>query len=82
VKLDYTQLMRSWLWRFPMWFRLAFFFGAIWLLVVVFRAIGLNDGPLFSWADVRYFIVMWGIFVVAYYVGLMVWNAMKKNDRT
>ena len=64
-----------------MWFRLAFFFAAIWLMVIAFRVFGLNDGPLFSWADARYFAVMWAIFVVAYYVGLMIWNAMKKNDR-
>jgi hypothetical protein len=65
-----------------MWVRLAFFFAAIWVLVIAFRLVDLNDGPLFSWADPRYLAAMWGIFVAAYYVGLIIWKAMKRNDRT
>jgi hypothetical protein len=77
--------MQHWLRTSPVWFRIAFFLGALWLLVVVFRLLGLttnDETPLFQWADARYFLAMWGIFVVVYYVGLIIWNAMKKNDRT
>jgi len=62
-----------------MWFRLAFFLGAIWLVIIALRVIGIDDAEPFRWADARYFAAMWGIFVVAYYVGFIIWNAMKKK---
>jgi hypothetical protein len=79
VKRHYNGRMRSWLQHTPMWFRLAFFFGVIWALVIAFRLFGFNDGPLLSWADARYFTAMWVIFVVAYYVGFIILRAMKKK---
>ncbi len=79
MKRRYNRRMRSWLQHTPMWFRLAFFFGAIWALVIAFRLLGLNDGLAFSWSNARYFATMWAISVVAYYLGLIAWSAMKKK---
>ncbi len=79
MRLDYTGYMLSWLQRMPMWFRLAFFLGAIWLVVITLRLSGIENAAPFRWADARYFAAMWAVFAIAYYLGLIVTNTMKKK---
>ena len=72
------------IYKWPAFGKSAFFLGCMALLTVVQRFFeylsrGQPIGPLFTWADARYYAAMWAIFTAVYYVGWAVWYRWFRN---
>ncbi|QGZ96908.1 hypothetical protein [Terricaulis silvestris] len=72
--------------QWPAFGKSAFYFGALALFGMVVRFFEYLSraqpiGPLFTWADTRYYVAMWAIFTGAYYIGWAIWYRWLRDAR-